>query len=105
MAKISDSSGANVDLKENKNSTLWRRFIADELPAESTALDGYVPFFRLEPRGADPIEITNITVVDNTIEFQFETIDVPGNKCAYVFGWIDPSAKVETLMYGQVILV
>jgi len=105
MPKISDSSGAYVDLKENKNATLWRRFVADELDDVPEALDGYVPFFRLEPRGADPIEVLALTVVNRTIEFEFDTVLVPGNKCPYVFGWTDPTGKVEVLMYGQVILV
>lgn len=104
MPKVSDSAGANIDLRENKNATLWRRFTADELPDELTALDGYVPFFRLEPRGVEPIAVLDITVINNTIEFEFDTTGLPA-KCPYVFGWVDPTGKTEVLMYGFVVLV
>ena len=105
MAKISDSSGAKVDLKENKNATLWRRFSNFEgIPDAPGAFDGYVMFFRLLPRGADPVEVTNITVVNNTVEVEFDTTDVP-NRCDYVFGWTDPSGKIEVIQYGMVLIV
>ena len=79
---------------------MWRRFSADEL----TDLVGYTPFFRLLPRGADPIEIGGLIVSGKTIEFQFDTTNVP-NRCDYVFGWTDPTSKIEVLMYGKVLLV
>ena len=100
MAKIDDSSGANVDLKENRGATIWRRLTANDL----TDLTGYTVFARLMPRGADPIEITDVLVSTNVIEFQFDTTTVP-NRCAYEVGWIDPLGKTEVLIYGQVLLV
>jgi hypothetical protein len=100
MANISDSSGAKVDLKENKNATLWRRLTIDEL----TDLIGYSVFVKLQPRNAEEIDVTNISVVSNIIEFQFETNNLP-RQCPYVVGWTDPNARVEILMFGNVVLV
>lgn len=110
MPKVSDSSGEYLDLKENRNATLWRRVTADELPD----LTGYVPFMRLLPRGADPIEIAISTFVAAPtppekpyFEFEFETVPemIAGNKCAYVAGWTAPDSRIEIVMYGNVVLV
>lgn len=100
MSKISDSSGVKIDLKENKNATLWRRVTADDL----TDLVGYLVFVRLMPRNADVIEVVHVTINDNIIEFEFDTTGL-APKTDYVVGWTDPTGKVEVLLYGQVVLV
>lgn len=101
MPKISDSSGVKIDLKENKNATLWRRVAAPEL----TDLVGYTVFVRLLPRNADVIAVTEVTVDTNTFEFEFDTAILEHAKTDYVVGWTDPTGKTEVLMYGQVVLV
>lgn len=100
MPKISDSSGVKIDLKENVNATLWRRVAATDL----TDLVGYTVFVRLLPRHADPIEVVDVTVVDNTFEFEFDTTGMAA-KTDYVAGWTDPAGRIEVVMYGQVVLV
>lgn len=99
MPKIDDSSGAYIDLKENRGATLWRGVVANDIPD----LAGYTCFVRLKPRNEPVIDIVP-TVVLNDIQFSFDTLDLP-NKCAYEVGWTDPTGKIEVIMYGLVILV